>query len=140
MEIKFENLLKLVNAIENKDWILNLQYIDIPDRTLMENLYEYLLKNMDTQSHEKETIMISERLLRLGTLKIIDPYECSSNWQNFVSQSSMIKFCLKELESVSNFFFFFKFTRYNFQIYFIFRIFLMHVLFGLVIHQQFCHI
>lgn len=101
MEEKFENLLKLVNAIENKDWLLNLQYMDIPDRTLMQHLYEYLLKNLDPNLHEIETVMISERLLRLETLKIIDRYQCNSNWQKFLSQSSMLTIFQNELKNVS---------------------------------------
>lgn len=100
MEEKFENLLNLVNAIENKEK-LNLQYMDIPDRNLMQNLYQYLLKNLDSHIHESETIMISERLLRLETLKIIDPYQCNSNWQRFLCQSSMITIFQNELKNVS---------------------------------------
>lgn len=101
MEVKFVNLLKLLSEIEDKSFLLTLQYIDIPDRNIMSMLLEYLVKNFDRSTNMKDIDEINERLLRLDTLKIIDPYEHDDDWVNFVNNPNINKLCQKYLKNVS---------------------------------------
>ncbi|KAG5678537.1 hypothetical protein PVAND_008204 [Polypedilum vanderplanki] len=92
IEKKFEILLKQMNLIENKDFMVSLSFSnDIPDRTCLTRFLEYIQQNIDTNKYSEENDEINECLLRLETLRLIDPYDTNLEFRKFLRQKDMMK-------------------------------------------------
>lgn len=92
IEQKFEILMKQLEKIENKNYLISLRLSsDIPDRSCLTRFLEYLLQNIDTNKHPEETNEINELLLRLETLRLIDPCDVNMQWRKFLHQRDMLR-------------------------------------------------
>lgn len=90
-EEKFKVLMTQVAQIENKNFLVKLRLIQIPDRNCMTTFLTFILENIDTNHYQPETNDINELLLRLETLRMIDPDECNLGWQKFLYNQNMIR-------------------------------------------------
>ena len=90
LEAKFAILMKQLEKIEDKDFLVSLRLCnDIPDRSSLTKFLEYLLQNIDTNKYSDETNEINELLLRLETLRLIDPFDTNMQWRKFLHQKDM---------------------------------------------------
>jgi kinetochore-associated protein 1 len=90
VEAKFEILMKQLEKIEDKDFLISLRLSnDIPDRSCLATFLEYLQQNIDTNKYSVETNEINELLLRLETLRLIDPFDTNLEWRKFLHQNDM---------------------------------------------------
>jgi kinetochore-associated protein 1 len=90
LDEKFALLMKQIVYVEDKDFLLSLRNTNgIPNRTYLAQFLEYLLKNIDTLKYQDETNDINENLLRLETLRLIDPFDTNMNWMKFLTQKDM---------------------------------------------------
>lgn len=87
----FTQLMTQLFLIEDKKFLVGLRLAEIPDRSSMVTFLEYLLKNIDTNEHQHETNEINELLLRLETLRLIDPDECNLQWLQFLYNKDMAR-------------------------------------------------
>lgn len=55
IEAKFDILMDLLSKIENKDFLVEIRLIEIPERSLMTRFLEYLLNNIDTNVSRYKT-------------------------------------------------------------------------------------
>lgn len=95
----FKALMTLLATIENKKFLVALRRIEIPDRSSMTTFLEYLLENIDTNQYQEETNEINELLLRLETLRLIDPDECNMLWQKFLHNTDMARVAMNHFKS-----------------------------------------
>lgn len=87
----FKNVMEMLSLIEEKDFLMSIRLTEIPDRSSMTTFLEYLLQNIDTNKNVEETNEINELLLRLETLRLIDPEECNMEWMNFLYHRNMAR-------------------------------------------------
>jgi kinetochore-associated protein 1 len=90
---KVESLLAILAEVENKEFFLYIRGMDIPDRTLLARFLQFLLKSIDSLAYPDEFDEINENLLRLDTLKLIDPNECILDWESFVHRKNLLTYC-----------------------------------------------
>ena len=90
-EVKFKELMRQLTLIESKNFLVTLRLHEIPDRTSMTTFLEFILKNIDTNHYQQETNEINELLLRLETLRLIDPDDCNLKWQKFLYDQDMAR-------------------------------------------------
>lgn len=93
-EEKFALLMTQLVAIQSKDYLVSLRLAEIPDRSCMTAFLEYILKNIETNKYQEETNEINELLLRLETLRLIDPEECNMEWQKFLYHRDMARMAM----------------------------------------------
>lgn len=91
MEKKFHVLLQQLPLIEDKKFLVSLKSSKIPDRTCLTKFLEYILKNINTNDFQEETNEINELLLRLETLRLVDPDDTNMRWQRFLEERDMQK-------------------------------------------------
>lgn len=89
--MNFKNVMEMLSLIEEKDFLMSIRLTEIPDRSSMTTFLEYLLKKIDTNKNVEETNEINELLLRLETLRLIDPEECNMEWMNFLYHRNMAR-------------------------------------------------
>ncbi|XP_070501724.1 kinetochore-associated protein 1 [Chironomus tepperi] len=90
IEAKFEILMKQMEKIEDKDFLVSLRLSnDIPDRSCLAKFLEYLQQNIDTNKYFDEINEINELLLRLETLRLVDPFDTNLQWRKFLHQKDM---------------------------------------------------
>lgn len=87
----FSLLLEQLTLITEPKFLVSLRSKEIPDRASMTTFLEYLLKNIDTNEYQTETNEINELLLRLETLRLIDPDQCNLQWQSFLYHKDMAR-------------------------------------------------
>ncbi|XP_037945657.1 uncharacterized protein LOC119678077 [Teleopsis dalmanni] len=87
----FDDLLDMLKRVGRKEFFKNNRMISMPTRQLLYRYLKEILKYLDEQDDENDVLDIWEQLHRLDTLKIIDPYECKVDWQNFVHNPYLIK-------------------------------------------------
>lgn len=100
----FKQFMELLASMTNIQFLVNLRRIDLPDRGLKEKFLRFLMQRLKQKESsvkvegEWEVLgEIEEQLLRLDTLKIIDPY--SVEWQNFTDELNLLKCCLQMLKT-----------------------------------------
>lgn len=98
-ETTFNKLMSQLPAIEDKNFLVTLRLSEIPDRSSMTTFLEYLLKNIDTNHNQNETNEINELLLRLETLRLIDPDECNLQWPVFLYNKDMARVAMDYFKS-----------------------------------------
>ncbi|EDV92778.1 uncharacterized protein LOC6564158 [Drosophila grimshawi] len=91
LEEKFQMLLNLLGQIESKAFIKNNRMVNLSSRQILERYLREIQKRLDFEEDEAHMLEIDEQLHRLKTLAIIDPYECNSEWQKFVYNTSLVK-------------------------------------------------
>lgn len=89
--VNFKNVMEMLSLIQEKDFLMSIRLTEIPDRSSMTTFLEYLLQNIDTNKNVEETNEINELLLRLETLRLIDPEECNMEWMNFLYHRNMAR-------------------------------------------------
>lgn len=87
----FDQLMIQLCVIEDKNFLVTLHLAEIPDRSSMMTFLKYLLENIETNQYQKETNEINELLLRLETLRLIDPDECNMQWSDFLYNKDMAR-------------------------------------------------
>lgn len=98
-EKKFQELMQQLTQIENKNFLVTLRMLEIPDRTCMTTFLEFILKNIDTNLYQNETNEINELLLRLETLRLTDPDECNLQWQRFLYNPDLARVAMEYFKS-----------------------------------------
>lgn len=90
VEEKFYVLMKQLEKIEDKSFLVSIRLSNnIPDRTCLTKFLEYILQNIETNKYPEETNEINELLLRLETLRLIDPFDTNLQWRKFLHQKDM---------------------------------------------------
>jgi kinetochore-associated protein 1 len=92
-EDQFNALMKQLTNTKDQKFLVSLKSFGIPDRTSLTQFLEYLLKNIDTNEFPIETNEINELLLRLETLRLIDPYDTNLQWTKFLHNKVCRKLC-----------------------------------------------
>lgn len=95
----FKELMMQMSLVEDKNFLVTLRTIGIPNRTSLTTFVEYLLAHIDTNQHPEATNEINELLLRLETLRLIDPDECNMQWQKFLYHSDMARAAMDHFKS-----------------------------------------
>lgn len=90
----FNELIEHLEKIEDKNFLVTIRFSEIPDRTSMTEFLGYLLSNIDTNLYQNETNEINELLLRLETLRLIDPDECNLEWLEFLYHENMARIAM----------------------------------------------
>jgi kinetochore-associated protein 1 len=88
---KFALLMEQVLKIEDKSFLVSLRNSAIPDRSSLTKFLEHILKSINTNDFPNETNEINELLLRLETLRLIDPDDTNMRWQKFLEEKDMQK-------------------------------------------------
>lgn len=96
---KFKELMNQLSAIENKNFLVTLRLYEIPSRTCMTTFLEFILKAIDTNHFQNETNEINELLLRLETLRLIDPDECNLQWSKFLYNPDMARVAMDHFKT-----------------------------------------
>ncbi|CAG9801568.1 unnamed protein product [Chironomus riparius] len=100
VEDKFEILMKQLENIEDKDFLVSLRLSsDIPDRSCLTRFLEYLQQSIDTIKYFDEINEINELLLRLETLRLIDPFDTNLQWRKFLHQKDMQRVAMDYFKS-----------------------------------------
>lgn len=94
-ERTFKELMEQLTTIEDPKFLVSIRANEIPDRGSMTTFLEYLLKSINTNEYQKETNEINELLLRLETLRLIDPDECNMQWQKFLYHKDMARVAME---------------------------------------------
>lgn len=93
IEKKFQLLMKQLQLIEDKDFLVSLRLSnDIPNRAHLTQFLEFLLQNIDTGKYQEETNEINEDLLRLETLRLVDPFDTDLQWKQFLIRKVIFSF------------------------------------------------
>ena len=87
----FQQLMEQLTLIKDSKFLVSLRINEISDRGSMTTFLEYLLKNIDTNEYQSETNEINELLLRLETIRLIDPNECNMQWQKILYHKDMAR-------------------------------------------------
>lgn len=95
----FQELMAQLKSVEDSKFLVSLRLTEIPDRSSMTTFLEYLLKNIDTNLYQNETNEINELLLRLETLRLVDPDECNLQWQKFLYHTDMARVAMDHFKS-----------------------------------------
>lgn len=98
-EEAFKEFMGHLTTIEDKKFLVTLRLFEIPDRASMTEFLEYLLANIETNLYLNETNEINELLLRLETLRLIDPDECNLRWIGFLYQKDMARIAMDYFKS-----------------------------------------
>lgn len=91
IEEKFTLLMDQVLKIEDKAFLVSLRTSTIPDRSSLTKFLEHILRSINTNDFPEETNEINELLLRLETLRLIDPDDTNMRWQKFLEEKDMQK-------------------------------------------------
>lgn len=81
---KFKELLELLQIIESKLFLVSICDFEFPDRKMTETFLKFLLKNLGSSEYLPHVKQINEKILRIDTLRLIDPNEKNSQWRDFV--------------------------------------------------------
>lgn len=98
-EEAFRLLMSQLSVIEDKKFLVTLHLQEIPDRSSMTTFLEYLLANIDTNQYQDETNEINELLLRLETIRLIDPDECNMQWMKFLYNTDMARVAMDHFKA-----------------------------------------
>lgn len=90
-EKAFNELMTRLANVTDKNFLVTIRVNEIPDRSSMTTFLEYLLSNIETNLYQNETNEINELLLRLETLRLIDPEECNMQWLKFLHNKDMAR-------------------------------------------------
>lgn len=91
IEEKYNVLMNQLPLVEDRAFLVALRTSTIPDRSCLTKFLEYILKNINTNDFPEETNEINELLLRLETLRLIDPDDTNMRWQKFLEERDMQK-------------------------------------------------
>ncbi|XP_055536663.1 uncharacterized protein LOC129725174 [Wyeomyia smithii] len=89
----FDKLMEILNMIEDPAFFLSIRLAAIPERNMKKRFLQFLAQKIDKSRPEISDI--TEQLLRLDTLKLIDPYEVDAEWQNFIFHQNLTKHCIE---------------------------------------------
>uniref|UniRef100_A0A182WD88 Uncharacterized protein n=1 Tax=Anopheles minimus TaxID=112268 RepID=A0A182WD88_9DIPT len=94
-EDSFSRLIKVLTDVNDPLFLTSIRDASIPNRNMKKRYLQFLLtKVSDAQNVEMESVIdINERLLRMETLKLIDPYEIDQDWQQFVYHDNLLQLC-----------------------------------------------
>ncbi|KAL1404037.1 hypothetical protein pipiens_019096, partial [Culex pipiens pipiens] len=93
LEGMFGQVMEVLNLIEDPSFLMTVRMASIPERNMKRRYLRFLLEKVDTNSDEATEI--NEQLLRLDTLRLIDPYEVDAEWQNFLYHQNLTKHCIQ---------------------------------------------
>lgn len=89
----FAKMMEVLKMIDEPAFFVTVRMAAIPERNMKRQFLKFLLDKVDKSCHEATEI--NEQLLRLDTLKLIDPYEVDSEWQNFIYHRNLTKHCIE---------------------------------------------
>ncbi|XP_058462913.1 uncharacterized protein LOC131437527 [Malaya genurostris] len=89
----FAKMMEILQMISDPSFLLAIRMFAIPERNIKKQFLQFLLDRIDKNCPEVGEI--NEQLLRLDTLKLIDPYEVDFEWQNFVYHPNLTKHCIE---------------------------------------------
>ncbi|CRL07888.1 CLUMA_CG021025, isoform A [Clunio marinus] len=96
---EFDKLMSHLSLIENKEFLVSIRLNEIPNRSSMTVFLTFLLNNIDTNEFQSPTNEINELLLRLETLRLIDPDECNMQWEKFLYNADMGRVAMDHFKS-----------------------------------------
>ncbi|XP_058835892.1 kinetochore-associated protein 1 [Topomyia yanbarensis] len=89
----FDKMMEILNMVKDPSFFLTIRLVAIPERNMKKVFLQFLLDKINKNC--TEAAEINEHLLRLDTLRLIDPYEVDSEWQNFVYHHNLTKHCIE---------------------------------------------
>uniref|UniRef100_A0A182P1L0 Uncharacterized protein n=1 Tax=Anopheles epiroticus TaxID=199890 RepID=A0A182P1L0_9DIPT len=94
-EDSFGKLMKVLEDVNDPVFLTSIRDANIADRNMKKRYLQFLLTKVSAAKDvEMESMIdINERLLRMETLKLIDPYEIDQDWQQFVYHDNLLQLC-----------------------------------------------
>uniref|UniRef100_A0A182YC48 Rod_C domain-containing protein n=1 Tax=Anopheles stephensi TaxID=30069 RepID=A0A182YC48_ANOST len=94
-EDTFRRLMQVLADVTDPQFLTSVRDASIADRNMKKRFLQFLLAKVSAaQNVEMDSVIdINERLLRMETLKLIDPYEIDQDWQQFVYHDSLLQLC-----------------------------------------------
>uniref|UniRef100_A0A4Y0BEK2 RZZ complex subunit KNTC1/ROD C-terminal domain-containing protein n=1 Tax=Anopheles funestus TaxID=62324 RepID=A0A4Y0BEK2_ANOFN len=91
----FCRLMKALADVNDPLFLTSIRDANIADRNMKKRYLQFLLEKVSAaQNVDMESVIdINERLLRMETLKLIDPYEIDQDWQQFVYHDNLLQLC-----------------------------------------------
>uniref|UniRef100_A0A182MXC7 Uncharacterized protein n=1 Tax=Anopheles dirus TaxID=7168 RepID=A0A182MXC7_9DIPT len=95
VEHTFDKLMKVLADVSDPLFLTAIRDAHIADRNMKKRYLQFLLATVSAaQGVEMDSVIdINERLLRMETLKLIDPYEIDQDWQQFVYHDNLLQLC-----------------------------------------------
>ncbi|XP_053669915.1 kinetochore-associated protein 1 [Anopheles nili] len=95
MDDTFRKLLKVLADVTDLEFLTGIRNANICDRNMKKRYLQFLLSKVSTpQNVEMDSVIdINEQLLRMETLKLIDPFEIDQDWQQFVCHDNLLQLC-----------------------------------------------
>lgn len=81
---KFDELMALLRTIESKFFFINISEFEFSSRKLSERFLQFLIEKLDAKEHLEQVKQINEKILRIETLRLIDPRDKYVQWRDFV--------------------------------------------------------
>uniref|UniRef100_A0A182QZ07 Uncharacterized protein n=1 Tax=Anopheles farauti TaxID=69004 RepID=A0A182QZ07_9DIPT len=97
VEHTFDKLMKVLADVSDPLFLTAIRDAPIADRSMKKRFLQLLLERVSTaQGVEMDSVIdINERLLRMETLKLIDPYEIDHDWQQFIYHDNLLQLCIE---------------------------------------------
>uniref|UniRef100_A0A1S4H9P0 Uncharacterized protein n=1 Tax=Anopheles gambiae TaxID=7165 RepID=A0A1S4H9P0_ANOGA len=94
-EESFGRLMKVLGDVNDATFLTSIRDASIADRNMKKRYLQFLLAKVSAAKDvEMDSVIdINERLLRMETLKLIDPYEIDPDWQQFVYHDNLLQLC-----------------------------------------------
>uniref|UniRef100_A0A182K6U4 Uncharacterized protein n=1 Tax=Anopheles christyi TaxID=43041 RepID=A0A182K6U4_9DIPT len=94
-ENSFGKLMKVLGDVNDPAFLTSIRDANIVDRNMKKRYLQFLLTKVSAAKDvDMELVIdINERLLRMETLKLIDPYEIDQDWQQFVYHDNLLQLC-----------------------------------------------
>uniref|UniRef100_A0AAG5DMB2 RZZ complex subunit KNTC1/ROD C-terminal domain-containing protein n=1 Tax=Anopheles atroparvus TaxID=41427 RepID=A0AAG5DMB2_ANOAO len=94
-ELAFDKLMQVLAAVDDTEYLTSIRDASIGDRTMKKRFLQFLLSKVPAgvTAEMDSVIDINERLLRIETLQLIDPFEIDQDWQQFVYHDNLPQLC-----------------------------------------------
>ncbi|ETN63171.1 rough deal [Anopheles darlingi] len=95
IETTFAKLMTALANVNDHAFLISIHDTPISDRNMKRRFLQFLLTKLTaTEGPEMESVIeINERMLRIETLKLIDPYDIDQDWQQFVYHDNLPQLC-----------------------------------------------
>ncbi|XP_063705773.1 uncharacterized protein LOC134834897 [Culicoides brevitarsis] len=95
----FNELYQLLQVIESPVFFSSIAEHEFPNRNIMKKFLEFVSSRLNSNEYASHIKAITEKLLRLETLHLIDPNELYTEWRHFVRHTNLFKFCKEMFRS-----------------------------------------
>ncbi|XP_058129064.1 kinetochore-associated protein 1 [Anopheles ziemanni] len=94
-ETIFGKLMQVLAAVDDTDYLTSIRRASIGDRNMKKRFLQFLLSKVSTGGNAEmdPVIDINERVLRIETLQLIDPFDIDQDWQQFVYHDNLPQLC-----------------------------------------------